>query len=396
MTNLSTHHADPKGRARTTITAEEAPLRALSRAIHSHPELAYEETFAHAALTDFLEARGFEVTREAHGLTTSFRAVRGHGTPVIAFLCEYDALPDIGHACGHNLVATAGVAGALGAAAALDESGAAGTVVVIGCPAEERYGGKADLIKAGAFAGVDVAMMAHTSRADIAQPATSARHGLIVTFHGRAAHAAGAPWGGINALDALVTAYQSIGLLRQQLPSDVRVHMIITEGGVAPNVIPERSQGVCFLRAPDAKRLTDLRERVLACFEGAAQAAGCTIEIEWDGNPYLNMVASPPVANAYVKNMGDLGITVEATPVPRAGSTDMGNVSHVVPAIQPIFVIPGDIGNHTPAFTALAATDAAFEVTLRAGTGLAWTAIDLFTNPDLLTEVTREFERRDT
>ena len=394
MSTTATRAPESKECAQRAIHQQVSELRTLSDAIHSHPELAYEESFAHDTLTSFLEERGFEVTRGAHGLETAFRAVRGSGSPVIAFLCEYDALPGIGHACGHNLVATAGVAAALGAAAALDESGAAGTVVVIGCPAEERYGGKVDLLEQGAFAGIDVAMMAHTSRADIAQPATSARHGLIVTYHGRTAHAAGAPWGGINALDALVTAYQSIGLLRQQLPPDVRVHMIFNEGGVAPNVIPDRSQGVCFMRAPDASRLQDLRERVIACVEGAAQATGCEVDIAWDGNPYLNMMSSPAVAAAYVSNMSALGVAVEAAPVPRAGSTDMGNVSHAVPAIQPIFVVPGDVGNHTLAFTALAATDAAFDVTIRAGTGLAWTAIDLFTDADLRGETDREFKQR--
>lgn len=382
-----------KAAGRAAIDSQRAALRTLSDAIHDHPELAHEEIFAHEVLTRFLDERGFDVVRHAHGLATAFRGARGSGSPVIAFLCEYDALPEIGHGCGHNLVAAAGIAGAIGAAAVLEEV-IGGTVIVIGTPAEERFGGKADLIEDGAFEEVDVAMMAHTSRADIARPATSAHHGLTITYRGRPAHAAGAPWGGINALDALVAAYTSIGLMRQQLPSDVRVQMIITHGGEAPNIIPDRAEALCIIRAPNAARLAELRKRVQGCLDGAAQATGCALEVGWAENPYLDLVSSAPVAARYVENMATLGVKVEAEPVPRAGSTDMGNVSQVVPAIQPIFVVPGDVPNHTPEFAVLAGTDAAFEVTMQAGTGLAWTAIDLMTDAALLHDARAEFRAR--
>lgn len=366
-------------------------LRALSLDIHTHPELNFEERHAHDALSAFLEARGFAVERGAYGVETAFAARYGSGSPTIAVLCEYDALPELGHACGHNLIAASGAAAGLGLKEALGDG--EGTLIVLGTPAEEGGGGKIVMIDQGAFQGIDAALMVHPSPGENAWPAIMALHELEVEFFGKNAHAAAYPWEGVNALDAFVLAYNAVAVLRQQLQPDTRVHGIVTDGGAKPNIIPDHTAADFYLRARDNTRLAALKERVLACFSGAAQSTGCRLEHRWVGHPYYNMATSDPIAEAYVENMRALGKTLPAKGTgPTAGSTDMGNVSHVVPSIHPMFAIETEGGNHTPAFTAAAASPAAHESMLAAATGMAMTAYDLFSDAARLQQARAEFE----
>lgn len=389
--------AERQEAARNAIKQADADLRALSLDIHAHPELNFEEHHAHATLTAYLEAAGFSVTRGAYGMPTAFEAVAGTGTPRIAFLSEFDALPGIGHACGHNLIAISGVAAALALRAALDPGEA--TVVLLGSPAEEGGGGKVYMIERGAFASVDAALMLHPSPYSGAWAHVLAIQHLNVSFHGRNAHAAAAPWEGVNALDAIVVAYTNIGVLRQQMRPSDRVHGVITEGGLKPNIIPDRTAGQWYVRARNFRELEELKPRVLACFQAAATATGCTLDYEWEGVPYADLVTNDVMAGRYAEHMASLGVAIAPKEIalrgPMAGSTDMGNVSYVVPSIHPFFAIPAkEGGNHTPGFTAAAATEEAHRATLEAATGLALTALDLALEPSLLAAAREEFEKR--
>lgn len=369
-------------RAMTGLSEE---LRALSLEIHGRPELNFEEHHAHAILTSTLERHGFRVERGAYGMPTAFRAEAGSGGPVLAVLCEYDALPEIGHACGHNLIAASGIAAGLALRAVLEEAGAEGTVVVLGSPAEEGGGGKVFMVERGAFAGVDAAMMLHPAPEDGVWPNIIAVRRLSVTFHGRAAHAAAFPHEGLNALDALVLGYNALAMLRQQLTPDVRVHGMLTHGGVRPNIIPDRAAADFIVRAENEAGLDIVCPRVLACFEGAAVATGCRLEAEWGGQPYADLRTNDPLAEAYVANARALGRTLPGrdSGMKNPGSTDMGNVSYVVPSIHPMFGIRTAAGNHTPDFTAAAATPQAHQEMLTAATAMAMTAVDFYTSASL-------------
>ena len=379
-----------KATIQRTIRDQSDDLRALSLDIHAHPELNFDEHHAHDALTAFLEQRGFALERGAYGIETAFVARYGSCSPTIAVLCEYDALPEIGHACGHNLIAASGAAAGLGLKEALGDG--EGTLLVLGTPAEEGGGGKIVMIERGAFEEVDAAFMVHPSPGNNAWPAIMALHELEVEFFGKNAHAAAYPWEGVNALDAFVLAYNGIAVLRQQLQPDTRVHGIVTDGGAKPNIIPDHTAADFYLRGRDNTRLATLKDRVLACFTGAAQATGCRLEHRWVGHPYYNMSTSDPIAEAYVANMQSLGTMLPAKGVgPTAGSTDMGNVSHVVPSIHPMFAIETEGGNHTPEFTAAVATTSAHESMLDAAIAMAMTAHDLFTDEDRLKRAHQEF-----
>jgi amidohydrolase len=350
--------------ATAAIEAASTDLRELSLSIHSEPELAFEEHHAHEVLTDFLEARGFAVERGAYGMETAFKAVAGSGAPTIAVMCEYDALPGIGHACGHNLIAASGVATGLGLEAVLGEG--SGTIVVLGSPAEEGGGGKLRMIDADAFDDVDAAMMLHPlplrgSHDGSARPLMTATQGLVVDFHGKNAHAAGSPWDGLNALDALVAGYNAVSMLRQHIRPDERVHGIITEGGKASNIIPDHAQARYGIRGPNRAAVDALKERVLACFQGAAASTGCTLEYTWRGRGYDDVRSNDAMADAYVANAASGGQSVRSEPVNAYASTDMGNVSYVVPSIHP-------------------------------AKALCLTALDLYSDGPTLAETKREFE----
>lgn len=382
-----------KKRADAAIEAADADLRAISLSIHSRPELNFEEHHAHGVLTKYLEGQGFDVTPGAFGMPTAFSAVAGSGSPRVAILCEYDALPEIGHACGHNLIAISGIAAALGVKAGLEPG--RGTVVVLGSPAEEGGGGKILLIERGAFDGIDAAMMLHPSPSGSAWGNLIALQQLQVDYYGRNAHAGSNPWTGVNALDAMVLAYGSISAMRQQIRPTDRVHGVITNGGVKPNIIPDHASAEFYIRSATVGQLEELRRKVTGCFEGAATAAGCRLELQSVGEPYSEVITNDVLAEAYCENMERFEVRLPSRAESnglRGASTDMGNVSHVVPSIHPMFAIPTVAANHTPGFTVAAATREAHLATLRAATGLAMTALDVLTRPDVREAAKREFE----
>ena len=371
----------------------------LSNEIWKNPELCYEEYKAHELLTNFLEKKGFTVERSYTGIKTAFRATFGSGRPNICVICEYDALPEIGHACGHNLIAEAGAAAGLGLKAVLESSGAPeGRVTVMGTPAEEGGGGKVLLIENGAFEDVDLAMMVHPAPQEIVIPKVLAISQLNVTYTGKAAHAAAFPWEGVNALDAAVMAYTSISVLRQQMKPTWRVHGIISNGGVKPNIIPEKSAMEYYIRAPTAAELTTFISKAVACFEAAATATGCQVEIKTPVvcgrtvRSYLEIISNATLADLYAANLTTLGVKytlVDDFP----GSTDMGNVSYVVPSIHPVYTIGvGTAVNHTSDFTKISNTPQAHSQTLTAGKAMAYTAIDVLSTKGAMEEMKSSFD----
>ncbi|HLA19383.1 MAG TPA: M20 family metallopeptidase [Dehalococcoidia bacterium] len=369
-------------------------LIALSLKIHANPEIAFEEEKAAAWLGDYLESEGFAVERGICRLPTAFRAEYGSGEPRVAIIAEYDALPGVGHGCGHNIIGTASAAAGLAAKAVAGETG--GTVLVIGTPAEEAAGGKVYMAARGAFDGLTCAMMAHPGNRDVAVSYALACLELNVEYHGKAAHAAARPEAGLNALDAMVAAFVNIGLLRQQLRDSARVHGIITDGGQAVNVIPHHTAASLLLRAEEDAYLDDvLKGKVLDCFQAAAQATGCRLEHRWgEESRYKAMRTNRACAAAYQANIESLGRTVMEPESRRSmGSTDMGNVSAIVPAIHPsVAVAPPDIPIHTEAFRDLAATEAGHRALLDSAKALAMTAVDVLTDAGLRERMKREFE----
>lgn len=358
-------------------------VTALAQDIHAHPELGYEESHASAVLADHLGGLGFAVERGVGETPTAFRARHGQGAPTVAVLAEYDALPGVGHACGHNLIA--GAALLAGAAAAAGLEGAPGQVLVIGTPAEEAKGGKIRLLRAGVFQDVDAAIMFHPSCRNTSVHWALARAIFQFAFTGRAAHAGAAPEKGVNALDAFVMAYTGLSTLRQQVRDGSRIHCILREGGTAVNIIPERSAGELGVRARDRAYLDELVGRVKAAFVGAAEATGCELALHEPEQAYSDMRNNAALVAAYQANAARVGIALdELEPWAEAGSTDMGNVSHAVPGIHPTVAIADGIGWHTREFAQAANQPRAYEAMLLAGKALALTAIDVLTDAQLL------------
>jgi amidohydrolase len=376
------------------IEAMRAELLGLSHAIHGEPELALEEFKAAKRLSDAVEGHGIQVQRGAFGLKTAFAAEFGKASgPNIAVLSEYDALPGIGHACGHNIIATS----AYGAAIALSKLNGRlpGRVRYMGTPAEERFGGKEMMAREGAFEKVDAAMMMHPSNLNMVTMPCIAISEVEVVYHGRSAHASAMPYRGLNALDAVVTAYQSIAQLRQHIKPTERIHGIITEGGLAANIVPERAACRFYVRAADAHELAPLKARVHACFEAGALATGCKAEIHWGITDYLDLKTNWPMAEAYKKNAQALGrdfFPVEHIPPGFAGSTDMGNVSHRLPSIHPMLAVaPPNVIIHNPEFARWAASEEGDAAVIDGAKSLAFTAIDLMCDADLMKSATSDF-----
>ena len=384
-----------KGKATSTIDASSQELYELSSKIWKNPELGFKEYKAHELLTSFLEKKGFAVERSFTGIETAFRATFGSGRPNVCVICEYDALPEIGHACGHNLIAEAGVAAGLGLKAALESSdGPKGCVTVLGTPAEEGEGGKVYLIQNGAFEDVDIAMMVHPEPFTAIKVSSSALVPLDITFTGKASHAAGFPWEGVNALDAAVLAYNSISVLRQQMKPTWRVHGIFTNGGAKPNIIPEKSQLQYYIRALTVPELQTLKDKVVACFQAAALATGCEVQIEQVPGEcvYLGLNINSVLAKSYEDNFKKFGVEYEVEKNENPGSTDMGNVSYVVPSIHPVYKIGSGEVNHTRGFTHVTDTPEAHSATLTAAKAMAHTCIDVLTTKGLLEEIRAAFE----
>jgi len=380
-----------KAHAAAEVEAHRQELIDLSLRIHDNPETGLQEERASAWLCEYLEKQGFQVERGICGLPTAFRATVGSGEPRIAFLAEYDALPDIGHACGHNIIGTAAVAAGLGVRGVLDSTG--GSVVVIGTPAEEIVGGKVIMARQGAFADLDAAMLTHPGSRDAVHSRALACAPLEVEYFGRESHAAARPEAGVNALDALILAYNAISALRQHIRGSARVHGVITDGGRAPNVVPDHSAASFLVRAEDEAYLEDLKAKVIACFEAGARASGARLEYRWSENQFAAMRSNGPLAEAHKANLAPLGRqTPDDQPRRALGSTDMGNVSALVPAIHPtIAVAPREVSIHSREFAACAASEEGHRGLLDAAKAMAMTAIDILTDADLRQRMQEEF-----
>jgi len=370
-------------------------LEALSHRIHDHPELAYQEVQACAWLTDFLAAQGFKVDKRVAGVDTAFRATLETGAgPTVAILCEYDALPGIGHACGHNVIATSG-AGAGAALAAVKSRLPQGRILVIGTPAEEGGGGKIKLIEGGVFRDVDCAMMIHGFDRTLLHQDLLGIVRVTFEYTGKASHASADPWAGINALDACVGTYNAVSMLRQQMRPDCRVHGIITSGGQAANIIPEQAAATFYVRAPRIDAMWDLYHRVAACAEGAAKAAGVGLNVIQHDTVYEPLRSSRVMLDLFAANMQTVGLS-EGAPIPdRLGSSDIGNVSQVIPAIQPMIGIAAEgMAIHTRDFAEAAVKPLARAGLVAAAKAMAMTAFDLLAEPARVALAKEEFARR--
>ena len=379
--------------ARQAIDDAAATLVDISNRMHAEVELAFEEAKAQAWQCAALDAAGLSVERGLGSLATAFRATRraGRAGPRIAFLCEYDGLPVYGQSCGHNVVAAAGVGAAIGLARVIDRIG--GEAVALGTPGEEGGGGKNILHREGFFDGIDAMMLIYPGMDDIAHSRTVGAIRVQVAYHGKAAHAAARPELGINALDALLAAFNGINALRQQLPSDVRVHGIITKGGTLPQVIPDHTSAVITVRANDAATLARVVPRIDACLVGAAEMTGARLERTWPERPGRELLSNAALAGSFERNLRALG----RAPRPRdelsgAWSGDTGNVSWFVPTIQPQMAMTGrDVPPHSHEFHAASVGPAAERCILESAKAMAMTAIDLIVDPGLLEAVRREF-----
>jgi amidohydrolase len=386
--------AELKASVIAKVEAQRQQLRDLSLKIHSNPELGFQEVKAAAWLTQYLEKNGFTVQRGICELETAFRGSYGEGKPAIALVAEYDALPHLGHACGHNLIAGGSVGAAVAAKEAVDQWG--GSVQVIGTPAEELYGGKVIMAKRGAFDSLDAAMMVHPGSHNAAVTPALACIALEVEFFGRAAHAAGHPEAGINALEAMLLSFAAINSLRQHIKDKARIHGIITDGGDAANVVPAHSAGNFLVRAEDDAYLDELKEQVLDCFVSGATATGARLEYRWGETRYAPMRNNITLAKLFRQNMESLGRRMPLYDPDRSfGSTDMGNVSQVVPGIHPgVAIVSPEVVNHSPEFALAAASEAGIEGMLDAAKAMAMTIVDLIASPETAAQVKREFRKK--
>ncbi|MEU7045566.1 amidohydrolase [Streptomyces varsoviensis] len=365
----------PAAGIRRAVAAAADDVLALGHRIHAHPEVAWEEEKAARWTAGALDDLGYTVRTGTAGLPTAFTATTGTGPLHIGICAEYDALPGLGHACGHNIIASAAVGAAAGLAPFADELGL--TVTVFGTPAEEGGGGKILMLERGAFDGVHAAMMVHPGPVDVAEADPFAVAHLKVRYHGKAAHAAAYPEQGRNAADAFTLAQVAIGLLRQQLPGGTRVHGMMTRGGEAPNAIPELTEGRWYVRAGTLEHLDRLRPRVERCFEAGALATGCELEIEPESPPYSEFRNDAGLLAVYRRTAEALGRRFDTgSPAARMNraSTDMGNVSRVLPAIHPYLGI-GSLPavNHQKEFAAHCVGAEADRAVLDGATAMALT-----------------------
>jgi amidohydrolase len=375
------------------IDARRASLRELALRIHDNPEPGFGETLAATWLTECLEQNGFSIERGICDLPTAFRASYGEGKSVIALIAEYDALPGVGHACGHNIICTSAVGAAIAVRSVAGEL--TGRIVVIGTPAEELLGGKVIMARSGAFTGLDASMIVHPGVVNTATTYALACQNLNIEFFGKAAHAAARPEEGINALEAMLLSFTAINSLRQHIKSTARIHGIITDGGKAPNVVPDYSAGKFMVRAEQDSYLDELQEKVISCFRGAADATGSRLEYRWDDVRYAPMRNNMTLAELFAGNLKHLGRQVQLVDRSGAfGSTDMGNVSQVAPAIHAtIAIAPREVLLHSPEFAAAAASEEAIDGLCDAAKTMAMTVIDLLACPEKLTALKEEFEK---
>ncbi|KAF2830047.1 putative amidohydrolase [Ophiobolus disseminans] len=378
----------------------------LNKFIHDNPELAFKEYKAHEALARFMGSQNdWKVTTSAYGIETAWIASFDSGGPgpVVSFNAEFDALPNLGHACGHNLIATASLAAGLATAEVMKQHDLPGRVLIFGTPGEEGIGGgKIRLLEAGAYKGVDISLISHPGILNNSpRVRTTAFARIEVEYFGRAAHAANSPWLGVNALDALVVAYNAVSVLRQQTMSTDVIGMSITNGGAAPNIIHAYAAGVCVIRANTASRLKELQQKISACFRAGGEATGARVEIKITPG-YLDHVPNRVLAASYTKYWNALP-NVPDPPIPSGeqltlvkASTDQGNISYAMPSVNASFAIPaGPLRGqpHSPEFERSSATKEAFERALRVSKALAGTAIDVLGTPGLLEVIKEQWER---
>ncbi len=372
------------------INEERDQLIKMAGAIHKNPELGGDENFAVDLITSYLEEKGFKVWRGLGGLKTAFMASYGDEGYHIGYCSEYDALPEIGHGCGHNLIGIAGVAAGVALAAAL--RGQPGRVSVIGTPNEENEGGKVDLVRAGVFDDVDAAMMFHPGCSTSFHVQSLACRDYRFIFHGRSVHASTEPWEGQNALDGVIQTFNGINALRQYLKDDVRIHGIISEGGRAPNVIPDRAAADFIIRARDSSYLTEVVEKVVACARAAAIASGTRLEISESGYPYDAMISNAVMADLFAASLKEAGYAIDSPYDEGLGSIDMGNVSKVTPSIHPVVAITDQwVPGHTHEFTALCDSEQAYQVMLTVGQALAMTGLKIIGDRQLQQKISDEF-----
>ncbi|KAG6086434.1 hypothetical protein E4U30_005236 [Claviceps sp. LM220 group G6] len=379
----------------------------INQSLHAQPELAYQEVHAHDTLSNYIETRGYPVERKAYGLDTSFQgATAGTDGRLVIVCAEYDALPNLGHGCGHNLIATASLGAFLGAAHVLSQLGLSGRLRILGTPAEEGGGGKARLLRAGAFGqpgDVAASIMAHpVPGGNIGRVSGLAALDLIaslkfrVEFRGVSAHAAGEPWKGRNALDAAVGAYNNVSMLRQQMRPEERVHGVFEVGGTVPNVIPDYTRMNWYVRAPTTEQGEALQTRVCACIDAAAVAAGCT-NTYIVAETYKHVISNPTLCALYAQDMAAFGQTVIIkSPKPLTASTDMGNVSHEMPGFHGAFAIPtgAETSLHSIEFAAAAATPEAHLCALQSAKGMAMLALRVLLEDTVAGDVRRAFEEK--
>lgn len=385
----------PLDTVEATVRRRGSDLVELSHAIHAQPELAFAEHRSCAKAKELVAQRGFQIN-PVNGLDTAFRADFGSGPLVVGVCAEYDALPDIGHACGHNIIAASGVGTALALADVADELGL--TVALLGTPAEESGGGKVLMLRAGAFDNVAVAVMVHPGPSDIAGARSLALSEVTVTYRGKESHAAVAPFQGLNAADAVTVAQVAIGLLRQQLAPGQMMHGIVTEGGQAVNVIPGLAALKYAMRAVEYDSLRELEGRMYSCFAAGALAAGCEYEINEAGPAYAELRPDQWLADVCREEMRRLGREPVAAAVEAAlplGSTDMGNVTHVLPGIHPVIgVDAGGATVHQRAFAAAAAGPSADRAVVEGAIMLARTVVALAADPEQRDRVLAARQRR--
>ncbi len=377
-----------------TINENEAKFKDISIYIGENPELGHEEFKACEILTDTLKQHGFNVEIGICDLPTAFKATfdSGKAGPVIGYMAEYDALPELGHACGHNLIATMGIAAGIGLSKVLSETG--GKVIVYGTPAEETKGGKVTMAEAGIFEELDVAMMVHPLDNYMTSGDSLAMDAIQFEFFGKAAHAAASPHLGINALDAVLQTFNSINALRQHIKSDARIHGVITEGGKAANIVPDYAVAQFYVRAGKREEVNKLVEKVKQCAEGAALQTGATVKSSFYEFSYDDMITNQTLSDLFTKQLVDLGVDASEIQEQRdgSGSLDMGNVSQVVPSIHPYVKICNEAyACHTHEFREAAMSDQGRDAMILGAKSMALTGLEILTNKEVLAEIKAEF-----
>lgn len=383
-----------KHQIKISISSKLDELFRISKDLFDHPELGFDEVYAEQLLTDYLASNGFAVEHGVYGFDTAFRAVYDSGKEgaVIAYLCEYDALPEVGHACGHNLIATMSMGAAIGLKSVLDQIG--GKIIVYGTPAEETSGVKGVFADQGAFDGVTVAMMAHPSPAYEDSGSSLALNAYRFQYFGKTAHAAFQPELGINALDSVIQLFNGINALRQHVKSDVRIHGIISKGGVAPNIVPDFAEALFYIRAEQKEYLQEVVAKVLEVAHGAASMTGATLKYDKFENPYDNMKTNQVLSTLFHNNLSDLGVEDIRPAGKNLASIDMGNVSYSVPAIHP-WVGVGDETKilHSKEFAQHTLSQMSKETLLLGATALAQTGYEVLASKELQRKIWEEFQR---